>query len=219
MIKVCAMGADYAIRFASLMPLKRWVNNMVKSILFVGVGGQGIILASKILTQGLIKFGYDVKMSEVHGMAQRGGSVTTQVRYGEKVYSPLIGDGEADVIVAFEKIEAVRYLKYLKEGGSLVVNDYEIYSLPILIGAEQYPENIIEKLQESVPKTKALKAAEIAEGLGNIKAQNVVMLGSLIKALGLENMDWDSVIKENVPEKFYSLNVKALKAGIGTWDI
>jgi indolepyruvate ferredoxin oxidoreductase beta subunit len=213
------MGADYAIRFASLMPLKRWVNNMVKSILFVGVGGQGIILASKILTQGLIKFGYDVKMSEVHGMAQRGGSVTTQVRYGEKVYSPLIGDGEADVIVAFEKIEAVRYLKYLKEGGSLVVNDYEIYSLPILIGAEQYPENIIEKLQESVPKTKALKAAEIAEGLGNIKAQNVVMLGSLIKALGLENMDWDSVIKENVPEKFYSLNVKALKAGIGTWDI
>ncbi|HAZ36507.1 MAG TPA: indolepyruvate oxidoreductase subunit beta [Clostridiaceae bacterium] len=192
---------------------------MVKSILFVGVGGQGIILASKILTQGLIKFGYDVKMSEVHGMAQRGGSVTTQVRYGEKVYSPLIGDGEADVIVAFEKIEAVRYLKYLKEGGSLVVNDYEIYSLPILIGAEQYPENIIEKLQESVPKTKALKAAEIAEGLGNIKAQNVVMLGSLIKALGLENMDWDSVIKENVPEKFYSLNVKALKAGIGTWDI
>ena len=150
------MGADYAIRFASLMPLKRWVNNMVKSILFVGVGGQGIILASKILTQGLIKFGYDVKMSEVHGMAQRGGSVTTQVRYGEKVYSPLIGDGEADVIVAFEKIEAVRYLKYLKEGGSLVVNDYEIYSLPILIGAEQYPENIIEKLQECVLKTKAL---------------------------------------------------------------
>ena len=213
------MDADYAIRFASLMPLKRWVNNMVKSILFVGVGGQGIILASKILTQGLIKFGYDVKMSEVHGMAQRGGSVTTQVRYGEKVYSPLIGDGEADVIVAFEKIEAVRYLKYLKEGGSLVVNDYEIYSLPILIGAEQYPENIIEKLQESIPKTKALKAAEIAEGLGNIKAQNIVMLGALIKALGLENMDWDSVVKENVPEKFYSLNAKALKAGIATWDI
>ena len=213
------MDADYAIRFVSLMPLKRWVNNMVKSILFVGVGGQGIILASKILTQGLIKFGYDVKMSEVHGMAQRGGSVTTQVRYGERVYSPLIGDGEADVIVAFEKIEAVRYLKYLKEGGSLVVNDYEIYSLPILIGAEQYPENIIKKLQESVPKTKALKAAEIAEGLGNIKAQNIVMLGALIKALGLENMDWDSVVKENVPEKFYSLNVKALKSGIATWDI
>ncbi|WP_054873197.1 indolepyruvate oxidoreductase subunit beta [Oxobacter pfennigii] len=185
-----------------------------KSILFVGVGGQGIILASKILTEGLVKFGYDVKMSEVHGMAQRGGSVTTQVRFGEKVYSPLIGVGEADVIVSFEKVEAVRWLEYLKPGGTLVVNDYEIYSVPVLVGTEQYPEGIIEKLKAAVPNTKMVDAAKKAEEIGNIKAQNVLMLGTLIKALGLTGLDWESVIGELVDKRFYELNIKALKEGM-----
>lgn len=187
---------------------------MTKSILFVGVGGQGIILASKILTQGLIKFGYDVKMSEVHGMAQRGGSVTTQVRFGEKVFSPLIGKGEADVLVSFEKVEAARWIDYLKDGGTMVINDYEIYSLPVLIGKEAYPDNAIDKIKESVENVKVFNAAEEAEKLGNIKAQNIVLLGALIKALGLENMDWDEVVKENLPEKMHALNIKAIKAGM-----
>lgn len=185
-----------------------------KSILFVGVGGQGIILVSKILTEGLVAFEYEVKMSEVHGMAQRGGSVTTQVRYGEKVYSPLIGIGEADVIVAFEKVEAVRWLHYLKPGGSLIVNDYEIYSVPVLIGAEKYPDNVTQKLKVEVPNIKVFDAVKIAEGIGNIKAQNVVLLGALVNALGLKELEWESIIKEQVPEKFYDLNVNAFKAGM-----
>lgn len=187
---------------------------MTKSILFVGVGGQGIILASKILTEGLVKFGYDVKMSEVHGMAQRGGSVTTQVRYGEKVYSPLIGAQEADVIVAFEKLEAARWISYLKTSGSIVVNDYEIYPMTVQVGKEAYPSNIIDRLYENVKSVRVLPAAEIATDLGNIKAQNIVLLGALIKALGLENLDWDQVIRENLPEKMHDLNIKAIKAGI-----
>lgn len=187
---------------------------MTKSILFVGVGGQGIILASKILTEGLVKFGYDVKMSEVHGMAQRGGSVTTQVRFGEKVCSPLIGTGEADVIVAFEKVEAARWISYLKEGGSMVINDYEIYSLPVLIGKEPYPEDVLEKIKEKVKNTKVFNAAEVAENLGNIKTQNIVLLGALIKALGLHEMDWDQVVRDNLPEKMHEINIKALHAGM-----
>lgn len=187
---------------------------MVKSILFVGVGGQGIILASKILTEGLMKFGYDVKMSEVHGMAQRGGSVTTQVRFGEKVYSPLIGFGEADVVVSFEKVEAARFANYLKDGGSMVINDYEIYSLPVLIGKESYPNDVVEKITEKVENVKAFNAAQIAQDLGNIKAQNIVILGALIKALGLENLNWEEVIRQSMPEKMQELNIKAINAGI-----
>jgi len=156
----------------------------------------------------------DVKMSEVHGMAQRGGSVTTQVRYGEKVYSPLIEKGDADVIVAFEKSEAARWMPYLKKGGYLVINDYEIHPVTVLIGAEKYPENVNESLKKSVENTIILNAAEIAEELGNIKAQNVVLLGTLIKALKLEEIDWDSVIGEIVPAKAVELNKKALRKGM-----
>lgn len=187
---------------------------MTTSILFVGVGGQGIILASKILTEGLVKFGYDVKMSEVHGMAQRGGSVTTQVRYGKKVYSPLIGVGEADVVVSFEKLETARWISYLKEGGRVVVNDYEIQPMTVQVGKEVYPTDVLEKLQEKVKDVKIFNAAEIAKGLGNIKAQNIVMLGALIKALELENLDWNEVIRENLPTKMHELNFEAIKAGM-----
>lgn len=208
------MVVSFASRYVNSILLRRLVSNMTKSILFVGVGGQGIILASKILTEGLIKFGYDVKMSEVHGMAQRGGSVTTQVRFGEKVYSPLIGVGEADVVVAFEKLEAARWISYLKEGGSVVVNDYEIHPMTVQVGKEEYPKDVIEKLQEKISSVKVFNAAEIAKDLGNIKAQNIVLLGALIKALGLENMDWEQVVRENLPPKMHDLNIAAIKAGM-----
>ena len=187
---------------------------MIKNILFVGVGGQGIILASKILAEGLSSFGYDVKMSEVHGMAQRGGSVTTQVRFGDKIYSPLIGKGEADVIVAFEKLEAARWISYLRDGGSVVVNDYEIHPMTVQIGREVYPGDITLRLQEKIENLKILKAADIASSLGNIKAQNIVMLGALVKALGLHNLDWESIIRESLPEKLHQLNFAAIREGI-----
>lgn len=186
----------------------------VKSILFVGVGGQGTILASKVLTEGLLKHGYDVKMSEVHGMAQRGGSVSTQVRFGKKVYSPLIEKGDADVIVSFEKSEAARWLSYLKKDGYLVVNDYEIHPVPVLIGQEEYPKNVNEKLKQTVKNTIVVNATKIAEELGNIKAQNVVLLGALIKALNLEDVDWNGVLETAVPPKALELNKKALQKGI-----
>lgn len=186
----------------------------VKNVLLVGVGGQGIILASKILSSGLIDAGYDVKMSEVHGMAQRGGSVTTQVRYGEKVYSPIIGKGQADIIVAFEKVEALRWLEYLKPDGKIVVNDYKIPSATVLSGKEKYPEGIIEKIKGEFESTYVVDAAEEALKLGNIKAQNIVMLGALVKALDIENIDWIKAVRENVKEKFVDLNIKAIEKGM-----
>ena len=188
--------------------------NDTKSILLVGVGGQGTILASKILSEGLVRKGYDVKMSEIHGMSQRGGSVTTHVRFGTKVASPVVPEGEADVLVAFEKVEAVRWLKYLRKGGRLVVNDFEIYSLPVLTGAAKYPDEVVEKLEKEVPDLKIFNAGEIAEGLGNIKAQNVVLLGALVKAMGLEDIGWESVLQELVPPKLLELNIKAFRAGL-----
>lgn len=184
----------------------------VKNILFVGVGGQGIILASKILSKGLIDAGYDVKMSEVHGMAQRGGSVTTQIRYGKKVYSPIIGIGQADIIVSFEKMEAMRWIEYLKPQGKMVVNDYAIPSAPVLSGKVEYPKGIVDELKEKV-NTVAIDAAEEARQLGNIKTQNIIMLGALIKAMGIDEVDWESVIKEEVKEKFVDINLKAFNIG------
>lgn len=190
------------------------MTNDTKSILLVGVGGQGTILASKILTEGLVRKGYDVKMSEIHGMSQRGGSVTTHVRYGTKVASPVVPMGEADVLVAFEKVEAVRWLAYLKKSGTLVVNNFEIYSLPVLIGAAKYPDEVIEKLKAEVTNIKEFNAGKIAEELGNIKAQNVVLLGALVKAMNLEGLDWESVIRDTVPPKLLNLNIEAFKAGL-----
>ncbi len=185
----------------------------IKNILLAGVGGQGIILASKILSIGLINAGYDVKMSEVHGMAQRGGSVTTQVRYGDKVYSPIIGKGQADVLVSFETMETSRYLDYLKEDGRVVINEHEIPSATVLSGSADYPTGVIEAIKKQA-NTTVFKAAEIAESLGNSKTMNVVLVGALIKALGLETLDWETVIKETVKEKFVDINLKALEAGM-----
>ena len=185
----------------------------VKNILLVGVGGQGTILASKILTSGLMEAGYDVKMSEIHGMSQRGGSVSTQVRYGDKVLSPIVGMGSADVIVAFETMEALRWLPYLKKGGSIVVNDFVINPAPVNQGQAEYPEGIIEDLAAKV-KVVSLKAGDMAAELGNPKAMNVVLLGALVKAIGtLDDVDWMKHIEKNVKPKFVELNKKAFPAG------
>jgi indolepyruvate ferredoxin oxidoreductase beta subunit len=183
-----------------------------KNILLVGVGGQGIILVSKILIAGLMKAGYDVKMSEVHGMAQRGGSVTTQVRYGEKVYSPIIGRGQADILVSFEKMEAARWVEYLKPNGKIVVNNYEIPSLPIAIGKAEYPQGVIESL-EKVFNTTTIDAGKAALEVGNIKTQNIVLFGALVKALGLDEINWLEILKENLSAKMVDINIKAFNKG------
>jgi indolepyruvate ferredoxin oxidoreductase beta subunit len=190
------------------------MSNDTKSILLVGVGGQGTILASKILSEGLARKGYDVKMSEIHGMSQRGGSVTTHVRFGSKVASPIVPQGGADVLVAFEKVEAVRWLSYLKKGGWLVVNDHKIESLPVITGLAEYPDGVIEKLRKEVPNLKVFSASKIAEDLGNIKSQNIVLLGALVKAMKLDDIDWKPVLKEIIPAKLYDLNEKAFEAGL-----
>ncbi len=185
----------------------------VKNILLVGVGGQGTILASKILSDGLAKAGYDVKMSEIHGMSQRGGNVSTQIRFGEKVYSPIVGKGEADVIVAFEKMEALRWIEYLKKDGKMVINDFEIPSVPIQQGAAKYPEGILEELIHKA-KVSVFKAGEIAAKLGNSKTMNIVLLGALVKAMDIPGIDWEEVIKASVKEGFEEINIKAFHAGM-----
>ncbi|MDO4572406.1 MAG: indolepyruvate oxidoreductase subunit beta [Clostridia bacterium] len=186
---------------------------MAKTILLVGVGGQGTILISRILTDGLIEMGYDVKMSEIHGMSQRGGSVTTQIKYGEKVYAPNIGEGEADMIISFEKAEALRALPYLKEGGAIITDEREIFPMPVLTGAAAYPHGALDELKKLVPNLTVIKAAETAEKLGSIRAQNIVLLGALVKALKLDGVDWKALVKKHVPPKAVEMNLKAYDAG------
>lgn len=186
---------------------------MAKSILLVGVGGQGTILASKILTLGLMEAGYDVKMSEIHGMSQRGGSVSSQVRYGEKVYSPVVEKGAADIVVAFEKMEALRALDYLKEDGVLVVNDVEIPSMSVIVGDEDYPADVLDEIGKHV-KEKVVNATKLATELGNEKAANIILLGTIIKSMGLEDINWDAILEANIKPKFVELNKKALKVGM-----
>lgn len=185
----------------------------VKNILLVGVGGQGTILASKILSNGLVSAGYDVKMSEVHGMAQRGGSVSTQVRYGKQVYSPIIGKGQADILVSFETMEALRWLEYLAPTGKVVVNDYQIPSAPILMGKREYPAGVLELLKEKADTT-VICAAQIAERLGNAKAMNVVLFGALVKAMKIDYIDWEEVIKTSVKASAVPVNLLAFQEGL-----
>ena len=184
-----------------------------KNILLVGVGGQGTILISKILSAGFAKRGYDVKMSEIHGMSQRGGSVTTQIKFGDKVYAPNMGFGDADMIISFEKIEAARALPYLRKGGKLITDTREIYPMSVLTGAAQYPHDIIESIKAAGVDVMVVNAAEIADKLGNIKAQNIVLLGALVKKMGLEDVDWKDLISKMVPAKAVDLNIKAYEAG------
>ncbi|MGI6751317.1 MAG: indolepyruvate oxidoreductase subunit beta [Anaerovoracaceae bacterium] len=184
----------------------------VKNILLVGVGGQGTILASKILSEGLMAAGYDVKMSEIHGMSQRGGNVSTQIRFGSKVFSPIIGKGEADVIVAFEKMEALRWIEYLKPGGKMVINDFEIPSVPILMGTAKYPQGILEDLSGKA-QVSVFQAARIAQEVGSVRAMNVVLLGALIKVLNLPGVDWEEAIRSSVKPAFVDMNIQAFMEG------
>jgi indolepyruvate ferredoxin oxidoreductase, beta subunit len=185
----------------------------VKNILLVGVGGQGTILVGKILSLGLTEAGYDVKMSEVHGMSQRGGSVSTQVRFGKQVFSPIMGKGDADILVSFETMEALRWLEYLKPKGKVVVNDYQIPSAPILMGKAAYPENVLGVLQEKAD-TMVVKAAEIAEELGNPRTMNIVLLGALVKGMELTDIDWESAIRKSIKPALLEVNLAAFKAGM-----
>ncbi len=185
---------------------------MTKSILLVGVGGQGTILASKILTNGLMEAGYDVKMSEIHGMSQRGGSVSSQVRYGEHVMSPVIEKGKADIIVAFEKMEALRSLDYLKPDGTMVVNNVEIPSMSVITGDEDYPDDVLEEIQKHV-SAKVVDATALAREIGNERAANIILLGTIIKAMELTEIDWDSILEANIKPQFLELNKKALQVG------
>jgi len=187
---------------------------MTKSILLVGVGGQGTILASKLLTIGLMEMGYDVKMSEIHGMAQRGGAVSSQVRYGEKVQSPVIELGDADILVSFEKMEAVRWLEYLKPSGNVIVNDLEINSTPILTGEAEYPKQAIAEIEKAGIPVSVVNATAAAEKLGNPKVMNVILLGATVRQMDLAGVDWEKIIRGNVPEKLAELNVNAFRTGM-----
>ena len=185
---------------------------MTRNIMIVGVGGQGTLLASRILGNTLINQGYDVKLSEVHGMSQRGGSVVTYVKYGEKVYSPIIDLGEADIILSFEILEALRALPYLKKGGKMIVNNQKMDPMPVITGKAVYPDGIIEKMSALADVT-AVSAMELAKEAGNIKAVNVVLIGLLAKASDIPYEKWVDSIKETVPEKFLEVNLKAFDLG------
>ena len=183
-----------------------------KKIMIVGVGGQGTLLASRILGNTVIGEGYDVKVSEVHGMSQRGGSVVTYVKYGEKVWSPIIDKGEADLILAFEMLEAYRALPYLKKGGKMIANTQEMSPMPVITGAAKYPENIGEKLQASADVT-LIDALALAREAGNIKAVNVVLIGLMAKNTDIPYEKWVESVKKTVPEKFLEVNLKAFDLG------
>lgn len=184
------------------------------NVLLVGVGGQGTILASKILTHVALAEGYQVKMSEIHGMAQRGGSVVTQVRLGEDVYSPVIEPGEADFLVAFEQLEAYRWSHYLKKDGVLIVNTQKIAPLPVLIGSATYPETILADLKGRVKGFVELDGLKLASEAGNAKATNVVLMGVLSKYMEFPEDAWQSALVEKIPAKLLELNKKAFASGV-----
>jgi len=186
---------------------------MTKNIMIVGVGGQGTLLASRILGNVAIRMNYDVKISEVHGMSQRGGSVVTYVRYGEKVYSPVVAEGEADVILAFERLEAYRWLSYLKKDGIMLLNDQCIDPMPVIIGAMNYPSDIPQKMKDKGANIICVDALSKALECGNVKAVNVVLIGVLAKTTDIPKDIWIDVIKETVPAKFLDLNLKAFEVG------
>ena len=184
-----------------------------KNIMIVGVGGQGSLLASKLLGHLLLSQGYDVKVSEVHGMSQRGGSVVTYVRYGDKVFSPVIDKGEADYIVSFELLEAARWLSFLKKDGQIVTNTQQIDPMPVITGAAEYPEDLVEKLKASGAKVDALDCLSLAEEAGSSKAVNIVLLGRLSHYFDLPEEAWMKSLEANVPAKFLEMNKKAFELG------
>ena len=185
---------------------------MNKSVMIVGVGGQGTLLASRILGNTVISEGFDVKVSEVHGMSQRGGSVVTYVKYGDAVFSPIIEKGEADIILAFEMLEAYRAMPYLKKGGKIIVNTQEIDPMPVITGAMEYPQNIEKTLSKKVD-VKFVDALSLAEKAGNFKAVNVVLIGVMAKSTDIPYEKWIETIKTTVPQKFLEVNLKAFELG------
>ncbi|MBR4022674.1 MAG: indolepyruvate oxidoreductase subunit beta [Ruminococcus sp.] len=184
-----------------------------KSIMIVGVGGQGSLLASRLLGNVLLAQNYDVKVSEVHGMSQRGGSVVTYVKYGDKVYSPVIEKGEADAIISFEMLEAARWLPYLKKGGKIITSTQCLSSMPVITGAAVYPENILDKIKAEGVDITAVDALKLAEEAGNAKASNVVLMGVVSNKMDFEEKLWQDAIEQCVPEKFLELNKKAFELG------
>ncbi len=182
------------------------------NIMVVGVGGQGTLLTSRIIGKTALNAGFDVKLSEVHGMAQRGGSVVTFVRFGEKVSEPVVEEGEADILVSFERLEALRYAHFLKKDGVIIVNDTRIDPMTVVIGASQYPENIIETLKEK-HTVYTIDGGKIAKELGNSKVLNSVVLGLAAKYIGFSKEEWLSVIEKTVPPKTIEINEKAFLTG------
>lgn len=184
-----------------------------KNIMIVGVGGQGSLLASKLLGKLLLTRGYDIKVSEVHGMSQRGGSVVTYVRFGDKVYSPVIDQGQADYIVSFELLEAARWTEYLKPGGKIIVNTQKINPMPVVIGAAEYPENLVQKMENVGIDVDAFDALSLAEQAGSSKAVNIVLMGHLSRNFDFTEEQWLEAIEQSVPAKFLELNKKAFTLG------
>ena len=184
-----------------------------RSIMIVGVGGQGSLLASRLLGNVLLAKGFDVKVSEVHGMSQRGGSVVTYVRYGDEVCSPIIEKGEADVIISFELLESARWLPYLKKGGKLITSTQQLDPMPVITGAAQYPEDIAAKIKAIGIQVTAVDALGLAEQAGNAKASNVVLMGVVSAQTEFEEQLWQNAIEQCVPPKFLELNKKAFELG------
>ena len=184
-----------------------------KNVMIVGVGGQGSLLASKLLGKLLLDAGYDVKVSEVHGMSQRGGSVVTYVRYGERVYSPVIDRGEADYIVSFELLEAARWLPYLKKDGQIVTNIQQIDPMPVITGAQEYPTDLVEKMKATGAKVDALDCLALAEQAGSSKAVNIVLMGRLSHYFNMPEEAWQKAMEAMVPAKFLEMNKKAFELG------
>ena len=184
-----------------------------KGIVICGVGGQGSLLASKLLGKVLVNEGYDIKVSEVHGMSQRGGSVITYVRYGEKVYSPVVQSGEADFVISFERIEAARYAHLLKKGGIVITNTQRIDPMPVIIGAAEYPESILDELTAKGVQVEAMDALSLAEQAGSSKAVNIVLMGQLAKHFHIGYDKWIAAIEQTVKPQFVEMNKKAFELG------
>lgn len=188
-------------------------DNRVTTVLFVGVGGQGIILASDMLSQVMMRAGHDVKKSEVHGMAQRGGCVSSHVRYGEKVYSPLAGKGDVDMLVSFEKMETLRYIDYVRDGGVVIVNDEALFPPAVNLGDEPYPKDVLVLLKKTFPTFKALKATDMAARAGDRRMANTVMLGALSAFTDIDESLWKDVLKDSLPHKLFEKNAAAFDMG------
>ena len=184
-----------------------------KNIMIVGVGGQGSLLASKLLGYLLLNEGYDVKVSEVHGMSQRGGSVVTYVRYGSRVASPVIDEGEADYIVSFELLEAARWLPFLKPDGQIVTNIQQIDPMPVVTGAMEYPENLVQKMRDAGAKVDAMDCVDLAQEAGTVRAVNLVLLGRLSHYFDFPDEVWQNAIEACVPQKFLEINRRAFELG------